>query len=129
MISRRRHRLLAILTVVLSTVLTIGVIELVLRFLPVATGMLGMPVTESSPLYRFEPNRNFVFSIGWKLDGANRGHVHNAGFVNDQDYDESAMEPLLAEVGDSFIEAATVPYSRSGQGRLPAAFAGCSRVY
>src|SRR5258708_13339668 len=106
MISRRRHRLLAILTVVLSTVLTIGVIELVLRFLPVATGMLGMPVTESSPVYRFEPNRNFVFSIGWKLDGVNRAHVNNAGFVNDQDYQKSLTPPLLAVVGNSSIDAA-----------------------
>jgi hypothetical protein len=126
---QRRQWLLATVSVVVSTVLTIGLIELVLQFLPVATGMLGLPVTENSPLYRFEPNSNFVFSIGWKLDGVNRGHVNNAGFVNDQDYQKSATTPLLAVVGDSFIEAAMIPYPRTVQGRLTAALAGERRVY
>jgi hypothetical protein len=127
--SRRKHWLFAVVTVVLSTALSISVIELVLEFLPVGTGMLGLPVNESSPVYRFEPNSNFVFSIGWKLDGVNRGHVNNAGFVNDQDYVKSPTPPLLAVVGDSFIEAAMVPYPRTVQGRLAAALAGQLRVY
>jgi hypothetical protein len=127
--SRRRHWLMATIAVVVSTALSIGIIELVLEFLPVATGMLGLPVNESSPVYRFEPNSNFVFSIGWKLDGVNRGHVNNAGFVNDQDYVKSPTPPLFAVVGDSFIEAASIPYPRTVQGRLAAALAGGLRVY
>ena len=100
-----------------------------LQFLPVATGMLGMPVSESSPLYHFEPNSGFVYSNGWNLDGANRGHINNAGFVNDQDYVKSAATPLLAVVGDSFIEAVVVPYAQTLQGRLAAALQGELRVY
>jgi hypothetical protein len=125
---QRRH-LLAVLTVAVSTVLTVAVIDLVLEFLPVATGMRGMPVTAGSPIYHYEPNSNFVFSIGWKLDGVNRGHINNAGFVNDQDYWKSPAPPLLAVVGDSFIEAAMVPYAQTLQGRLAAALAPRQRVY
>ena len=116
------------LTVTLSA-MRLAAMEVVLRFLPVATGMLGMPVDKSSPVYHFEPNSNFVFSIGWKLDGVNHGRVNNAGFVNDQDYQKSSATPLLAVVGDSFIEAAMVPYAQTVQGRLAAALAGDLRVY
>jgi hypothetical protein len=120
---------MATLAVAVSSALTLGFIELVLAFLPVATGMRGMPVTESSPIYRFEPNSGFVFSIGWKLDGVNRGHINNAGFVNEQDYRKDPASPLLAVVGDSFIEAAMLPYPQTLQGRLAAALAGKARVY
>ncbi len=129
MTEQRRHRLMAVLAVAVSTALCLGLIDLVLEFLPVATGMRGMPVTASSPVYHFEPNSNFVFSIGWKLDGVNRGHVNNAGFVNDQDYRKSPAPPLLAVVGDSFIEAAMMAYPLTAQGRLAAALAGELRVY
>ena len=88
-----------------------------------------MPVDKSSPVYHFEPNSNFVFSIGWKLDGVNHGRVNNAGFVNDQDYQKSSATPLLAVVGDFFIEAAMVPYAQTVQNRLAAALAGELRVY
>jgi hypothetical protein len=128
-LSRRKYWLFALVAVLLSSTLTLAGIELVLRFLPVATGMLGMPVTESSPLYHFEPNSGFVYSNGWNLDGANRGHINNAGFVNDQDYVKSAETPLLAVVGDSFIEAVVVPYAQTLQGRLAAALPGELRVY
>src|SRR5262249_38159509 len=77
----------------------------------------------------FQPNFDFVYSRGWALRDVVRGRVNNAGWVNDQDYARDAATPLIAVVGDSYIEAQMVPYAETMQGRLAAALQGCARVY
>ncbi len=103
--------------------------ELVLRFLPVATGYGSMPVNSQNPIFRFRPNRDFTFSRDWDLDLANRGRINNDGFINDQDYRVSDQPPLVAVIGDSFVEAAMVPYARTFHGLLSEAYRGKLRVY
>jgi hypothetical protein len=126
---RRRERLLAVITVLGSFALCLGIAEAVLRFLPVATGMRMVSVTAASPVAHFTPNRDFLFSRDWNLALVNRGHVNNAGFVNDQDYQREKESPLVAVVGDSYIEAAMVPFGETMHGRLAAALDGRLRVY
>src|SRR5205085_2215332 len=77
----------------------------------------------------FTPNRDFLFSRDWNLALVNRGHVNNAGFVNNQDYQREKESPLIAVVGDSYIEAAMVPFGETMHGRLAAALDGRLRVY
>lgn len=60
---------------------------------------------------------------------ANWGRVNNAGFINDQDYRSEGSRPLLAIVGDSYVEAAMVPFAETMHGRLARAASGRSRVY
>ena len=103
--------------------------ELALNLLPVASGLRSMPVDAEHPVYHFEPNRSYVFSHGWRLQNVNRGRVNNAGWVNDQDYRKDDATPLLAVVGDSFIEAQMVPYAETMQARLAKALEGQFRVY
>jgi hypothetical protein len=126
---RRRERWLAAITVVGSLTLCLGAAEAVLRFLPVASGIPTMPVTAESPVYHFTPNRDFVFSRGWDMAMVNHGHTNNAGFVNDQDYRKDGEMPLIAVIGDSYIEAAMVPYGETVHGRLAKALEGKFRVY
>jgi len=121
--------LLAVVTVLGSLSLCLLAAEAVLQLLPVATGMRAMPVIAESPVFRFTPNRDFLFSRDWDMAMANRVHVNNAGFVNDQDYRGNDQIPLLAVVGDSYIEAAMVPYAATMHGRLAKQFAGQLRVY
>jgi len=124
------RELLVGLGVSAATVLVCLVLaELVLRFLPVGTGFGSMPVNSDNPIFRFRPNSDFTFSRDWDLDLANRGHVNNDGFVNDQDYVASDKPPLVAVIGDSYVEAAMVPYARTSHGRLSEAFRGKLRVY
>jgi len=85
------------------------VAEVVLRFCPVATGLWALPVNASQPVFRFTPNRDFLFSRDWNFSIVNRGHVNNDGFINDADYTASDARPLLVAVGDSYVEAAMVP--------------------
>src|SRR6266508_674657 len=126
---KRRELLLGFLTVVITVAICLLIAEVVLRFLPVASGMRTVAVTAQSPVFHFTPNRDFVYSRDWDMVLANRGHVNNAGFVNDQDYRKEDALPLLAVVGDSMIEAAMVQYPDTLQGRLATALEGKLRVY
>jgi hypothetical protein len=126
---KRREWLLGSVTVAITVVICLLIAEVVLRFLPVASGMRTVTVTAQSPVFHFTPNRDFLYSRDWDMVLANRGHVNNAGFVNDQDYYKDDKLPLLAVVGDSMIEASMVPYRETVHGRLANALAGKLRVY
>jgi hypothetical protein len=80
---------------------------------------------------RRTPNRRFTYSTGWNFAVVNRGWVNNAGFVNDHDYQppSSSLPPLLAIVGDSYVEALMVPFPLTVQGRLAASLGDHGRVY
>jgi len=103
--------------------------ELVLRFLPVQSGLRALPVDDAHPVAKFTPNRPYVFSLGWSLSLVNRGRINNDGFVNDQDYDSTATSPLVAVIGSDDVEGSRVPYDSSVQGELARALGGRERVY
>ncbi|MCA3263103.1 MAG: hypothetical protein ING44_14260 [Telmatospirillum sp.] len=105
-----------------------GAAEIVLRFLPVRSDMLPEPVDAAQPIFRFAPDRDYVYSLGGDFSNANRGRVNKAGFVNDLEYAENDPRRLLAVVGDSFVEALMVPYAETIQGRLQARYPD-GRVY
>jgi len=126
--SRRKDLLLSLALSVASIALCLLGAELVLRFLPVSTGLRSLPVTAADPVLHYTPNEPFTNSLGFDLHNVVHGRVNNAGFVNDQDYSADGL-PLIAVVGDSFIEAQMVPYRQTLQGRLAAALQGKFRVY
>src|SRR5437764_206495 len=126
--SRRRELLLSLLLSLASIVFCLLVAEVALRFLPVSSGLRSMPVTAADPVLHFTPNRPFTNSLGWNMHNVVHGRVNNAGFVNDQDYLRDGA-PLIAVIGDSFIEAQMVPYAQSLQGRLATALKDKFRVY
>jgi len=126
--SRRRELLLNLLLSLASLVVCLAAAEIVMRFLPVSTGLRSMPVTAADPVLRFTPNRPFTNSLGWNFHNVVHGRVNNAGFVNDQDYVRDGL-PLIAVIGDSFIEAQMVPYAESLSGRLAVALKDKFRVY
>lgn len=104
-------------------------LEIALRFLPVRESLDVQPVTQQNPYLHFRPNRSVVHSVGWNFSIVNRVHVNNYGFVNDQDYDPAQTSPLVAVIGDSYVEAALLPYRHTLHGRLAAIFASHGRVY
>lgn len=128
-VTRRREWALACLASAVGLAAVLTAAEIVFRFLPVMSAMQPGPVTAADPVYRYQPDRRFVFSRDWDLAMVNRGRVNNAGFVNDQDYRRELRGPLLAIVGDSFIEAFMVPYAETVQGRLARALEPEARVY
>jgi hypothetical protein len=120
---------LAVLSALLSISVTLLVMDTALRFLPVSDGLRGAPVNEHSPVYRFAPNRTLRWSKGWNFSLANEIRTNNYGFINDVDYDAAATSPLVAVIGDSFVEAAMVPYRQTAAGNLQAAVGAAGRVY
>jgi hypothetical protein len=111
-------------------VLSLLLLEGILRLLPVNEPFLRTDsVTETDPILRFQSNGDFIFSRGWDFAIVNRVHTNNAGFLNDQDYVADDPRPLVAVVGDSYVEAAMVPYAQTIQGRLAKALAPDIRVY
>ena len=119
----------ALIAIGLGTLFALTVAEIVCRMLPVATGSMAQPVNASSPIFRFTPNREYLWSVGPRFALVNRGWVNNDGFINDQDYDPDDSRPLLAVVGDSYVEALMVPYRETLQGRLQRCVGSDGRVY
>jgi hypothetical protein len=58
-----------------------------------------------------------------------RGRSNAQGFLADYDYDRAAATPLVAVVGDSFVEALRVPFAETLTGRLQAALGARGRAY
>jgi hypothetical protein len=126
---RLRLFFFALITVSLTVVVCLGSAEILLRFLPVESGLRAVPVTAEHPVFHFTHDRHAIFSRGWNFDMVNRRRVNNDGWVNDQTYRKDDQTPLLAIVGDSYIEALMVPYAQTLYGRLAEKLAGRLRVY
>ena len=118
--------LLAIMLGLLATGL---LLEGVLRFFPVNEGLRTQPVNAAFPLHHFQPDRTSTWSRFADFSLHNQVHANNYGFLNDQDYDPDAPLPLVAVIGDSFVEAAMLPYTQTLQARLAQAMQDKARVY
>jgi hypothetical protein len=126
---RGRTALLAVLAVSISVGFVLAAAEVAARFLPLGTMIFMVAPDSTNPVWHFQPNQHFTYSKGWNFAILNRGRINNAGWVNDQDYDQAARTPLLAVLGDSYVEAFMVPYDSTLQGRLAREIAGRGRVY
>jgi len=119
----------ALVLVVSGILLGLVLLETGLRFFPVTDSFRALPVNEDNPVFRFTPDRECTWSQGATFAIVNRVRINNYGFVNDLDYDPGAQTPLMAVIGDSFIEAAMVPYEETLQGRLHQGVRDRGRVY
>jgi hypothetical protein len=127
--TRGRHFAFALITVALTIVVCLAAAELLLRFLPVQSGLRSDPVTAENPIFHFTPDRDVTFSRGWDFEMVNHRRVNDAGWVNDQNYRKDDEKPLLAIIGDSYVEAMMVPYAQTLYGRLASNLQGRLRVY
>lgn len=82
-----------------------------MRFLPVREPLEAQIVDGANRYMHFKPNNDILYSMGWNFEIVNKVHVNNYVFVNDQNYDPNVGKPLLAVVGDSYVEALQVRYS------------------
>lgn len=121
--------LFTVIAIAVSTAIPLVLAEITLRFLPVSTSLFGQPVNETSSVFRFLPDRDYLWSRDWNFSIVNGGHVNSSGFVSDRDYEADTTSPLLAVIGDSYVEATMVPYAKTLQGRLAAKIARHGRVY
>ena len=127
--SARRRLWVRVLTLLVGTMAPVVCLELALWTLPVYGGFRRMPVNDDNPIARFQPDRDFTWSRDWNFSIVNRVSTNNYGFVSDFDYEEHAESPLLAVIGDSFVEAAMVPFRQTCAGRLATRLVRMARVY
>jgi hypothetical protein len=130
---RGKAALFGVIAVVGSSAATVLVAELLLQLLPVSEGTLNRGVDHDHPVLSFEPDDEVVYSRDWNFSLVNRFRVNRQGFVNKYDYDADPATPVLAVIGDSFVEATMVPYEETLQGRLEddarSEYGGAFRVY
>jgi hypothetical protein len=112
-----------------ACLLTLALLEILLRFLPVQSHIPYEPVNELNQVARYRPFRSFVYSHHWNFQDKNCGRTNAQGFVSDFDYDAEDPRPLIAVVGDSYIEARMVSFSDTLQERLRAVSGSTARVY
>ena len=117
------------LALIIGFTVLIVAAEIILKFLPVNEGMLSKSVNASSPIFQFEPNRTTQWSQFWNFSMVNEVKINNYGFVNNIDYDPKDQRPLVAIIGDSFIEAVHVPWLQTGTGRLYQEYGDTVRFY
>lgn len=127
--ARWKTFIFGVMAAFLSVFGTLIAAELLLRFLPYRQGLQAQAVTTDQPVFRFARNRNSTFSDDWNFNQVNRVRVNNDGFVNDADYDPEKKTPIIAIVGDSYIEAAMVPFQETVQGRLSSSLKDKGRAY
>lgn len=124
----RRLRL-ALASIACGLLLAALLLEGLCRLLPVNETLRSMPVDAANPVLRFEPNRSTLWSKGPDFCLTNSVRANNWGFINNQDYLSDAPGPLVAVIGDSYIEALMLPWEQTGQGLLAKALEDRARVY
>jgi hypothetical protein len=112
-----------------SLLALLSLAELVLRLLPVRTSLVPMDYdARPGQIFRLVPGQRYRYSSGALLSRSHRGRINNFGFANDADYDSASTAPLLAVIGDSYVEALVTPTESTMQ-RYLASDTRTGRVY
>ncbi|MEM7404788.1 MAG: hypothetical protein AAF458_05810 [Pseudomonadota bacterium] len=77
-----------------------------------------MAVTPAQPVFHFVPDRTITYSADWDLKSANRVRINRAGFASLHEYAADERRPVVALVGDSYIEGLIVPQPQTMGSRL-----------
>jgi hypothetical protein len=113
----------------ICAVLTLLLMEGILRFFPVRQVPHTAELSDASPIPRHVENMSGIWSRDWNFSIVNRININNYGYVNAVTYDKHDTSPLVAVIGDSFVAALMVPHAETFHARLAAHFGGNVRVY
>lgn len=127
--TKLRKILFPIISILFGLLLSIVILEIVFRVLPVRGNLMPLPVNSENPVIRFKENRDVIWSKGTNFSIITEKHTNNYGFLNDQDYARDAKSPLLAIIGDSYVEAAQLVNKNSMHGVLSEKTGGKGRIY
>ncbi len=127
-LSRLKTSIFACISILIGLITVLGGLEIIMRFLPVNAVYSALPVNAENPLIHYPPNSTQQYSVGWNFSIAEKKHANNDGFYSDYDYVQS-NKPIMAVIGDSFIQAAQIPAKDTVQERLQQELAGYGRVY
>lgn len=123
---RRLGSALANLALVL---LPFALLEAAFRLLPVSAPPPLQPVDARTPVARFAPDVDYRYSRDWNFSIVTRKRSNNYGFIQATDYHARQDAPLMAVIGDSFVEANAVDAGQAIAEVLDAGLSGRGRVY
>jgi hypothetical protein len=115
------------LRILLGAAAVLLLVELVLRVLPVSTGLSYQASSPMDPIIRGKPNLDYTYSSGWNLRMVQHGRLNNYGFPADENYDPNA--PNIIVVGDSYVESLMLKPADRMQDRLEQQLRHQVRVY
>jgi hypothetical protein len=104
-------------------------LEGLFRLLPVSDTPPLLSVNEQTPVVRYQPNVDYRYSRDWNFSIVTHRHSNNYGFIHAADFRPDEPAPLMALIGDSFVEANVVDAGKGVAEILDAAVAGTGRVY
>lgn len=104
----RKQWMFKVISVAFGTLITLGGLEIVMRFLPVSGIYPALPVNASAPVMHYPPHYEHQYSTRWNFAIAQIKHSNNDGYYSDYDYVKTT-KPVMAIIGDSFIEAEQIP--------------------
>ena len=129
MIRVRRSWVLRLASALIGTTLLLTALELTWRVLPVGEPVPRVLPTHNDPIARFHPNEQWIFSLGWDFFIVNEQRTNSAGWISHIGYSREGDAPLLAVVGDSFVQGDYVPWPDTCHGKLAIKLDGLARVY
>lgn len=108
--------------------------ELAFQVLPVTSGPWIEETSHDNPVARFQAGKAFTWSMFAHFAHVRRGATNNEGFIAPFDYVTAehrppGAPPLVAVIGDSFVEALMVPLEASLVSRLKARLGNRGDVY
>ena len=107
--SRLKHFSYNLCVLLLGVTVILIVLEVGSRMLPVCDAYLWQPVDNNNPIGRFKPeNKHITCSLGWNFYQIAKKRINNEGFFNNLDYVRNPDRPVVAVIGDSFVEALQV---------------------
>ncbi len=118
-----------VIGVATGLLLAFGALEVTLRLLPVQDVARHTAIDETYQVNRFRPHSVLTWSSGWNFAIRTRKQANDLGYLNDQDYAGGDGRPVLAVIGDSFVEALQVPNDGTFHGLLHQELAGRGQAF
>ncbi|MEP2028887.1 MAG: hypothetical protein ABJI96_09315 [Paracoccaceae bacterium] len=99
-------------------------LEITFNFLPVSDSLKSASVNEQEPVLKFAKNRKVNKQIGSDFSHVITKHINNYGYATDNNFDVTREidKPLVAIVGDSYVEAIQVRNEHSFHGVLSSSY-------
>lgn len=107
-----------LISIAMGLVVPLVFLEVVFNILPSPSDTNNLPVNAQTPYLRHDPNQTMVSSKGWRFQLVTRKHSNNFGYLTDVDFTKDEAAPLLAIIGDSYVEARQVANEHSMHGIL-----------
>lgn len=101
---------------VIGFALVVCVLELMLRVLPVPSGITAADARASWPIRTMTPHQRYTHSTGWYLGNVRHGETNDYGYVSPFDYE--GVTGGVAVLGDSFVESLMNDYDEAISGAL-----------